>query len=431
MPNEQLLPFEKPFMKYINEHNRKPGAVLAFMLVPLSGLATDMYLPSFPEMTHVFHTTDAAIQMTLAVFLISYGIGQFIAGTFLDSFGRYRPTLLALAVFIFSNFLIITSRNIYWIYVYRSLQGLCVSFIAVGKRTYFVDAYKGKQQKSFTALTTIIWSVAPISAPFIGGFLEKHFSWNANFYFLGFYTLLLLILEILFSGETLKEKAIFKLKPIVQTYRKLLNTRDFTVGVVFLGISFCMVMSFNMSIPFIIEKKFHLSPVVTGYCALCSGTSILIGGLIGRKLSINSLFKKLWLISLLQLIGIISMLASTPYLNDIYLLMIFVIFIHGIEGLVYNLFFTHCLTRFPEHAATAGGITGGGSYIVLSAVISVIMSIISVNNQEMLAVCYIILSLLGITVLLLFKRSIIGANMRMMVVERREARLTTASMRLH
>lgn len=405
-------------MRYINETNRKPGAILAFALVPLSGLTTDMYLPSFPEMTNVFHTSDAAIQMTLTVFLISYGIGQFIAGTILDSFGRYRPSLLALLVFIFSNFLIIHSKSIEWIYAYRTLQGLCVSFIAVGKRTYFVDVYTGKKQKSYTALNTIVWAVAPISAPFLGGYLEKHFSWNASFYFLGAYALILFILELFLSGETLKQKSEFKLKPILNTYGKLLNARDFSVGVVVLGISYCMVMAFNMSIPFIIEKKFLLSPVATGYCALCSGTSILIGGLIGRKMSINFLYNKLWYLTLLQLVAIIVMYLMAPQLNSIIILMAFVVFIHGIEGLVYNLFFTHCLTRFPQNAATAGGITGGGSYIVVSSTISVLLGILSVNNQKMLTACYLLLCLMIIVLLWLFKRSINGANKRMMVSDR-------------
>lgn len=418
-------------MRYINENNRKLGAILAFALVPLSGLSTDMYLPSFPSMTGVFGVSDAAIQMTLTVFLISYGIGQFVAGTFLDSFGRYRPTLIALLVFILSNFLIIYCRNIDLIYVYRALQGLCVSFIAVGKRTYFVDAYSGVQQKSYTALTTIVWAVAPISAPFIGGFLEKQFSWSANFYFLGVYALLLFILELCFSGETLKEKAAFKLKSISQTYGKLLQTRDFSIGVVILGISYCMVMCFNMSIPFIVEHKFHLTPVATGYCALCSGSAILLGGLIGRKLSINFIFNKIWYFTLLQTVGIVLMLFLAQYLNNIFLLMAFVIFIHGIEGLVYNLFFTHCLTRFPQHAATAGGITGGGSYIVLSIIISGIMGILTINNQQMLAIGYMILASLILILLQLFKKSINGANKRMMVIERRQATLKTKAYALH
>lgn len=397
------------------------GAILAFGLVPLSGLATDLYLPSFPEMTQVFHTPDTAIQQTLAVFLISYGLAQFFAGTIMDSFGRYRPTLIAIAVFILTNLLIVSTRNIELVYVYRAFQGICAAFIAVGKRTYFVDAYTGKQQKSYTALLTIVWAAAPITAPFLGGFLQQHFSWQSCFYFLAAYAFVFLVLDLVFSGETLKKKkAEFKLRPIIKTYAKLLNTRDFTAGMVILGLCYGMVMAFNMSVPFIVEHKFHLSPVVTGYCALFSGIAMFLGGLMGRRTGISKLFTKAWIWAAVQLAVIVLMLASARSLDNLILLMAFVITIHMIQGLLYNLFFTHCLTRFPNNAATAGGITSGGSYVVVSLALGLLLGLLSVTDQKMLAVCYLVLSASMIGLMFLFRRSITKANEDMLAGELRE-----------
>ncbi|MGN6542245.1 MAG: MFS transporter, partial [Ginsengibacter sp.] len=162
--------------------NRKAASIAAFALVPLSGFATDLYLPSFPEMVREFHATPAQIQLTLSVFLITYGIGQFFAGSLMDSFGRYKPVIIALMLFILSNILIVLTRNLFLLDACRVLQGLCVSFIAVGKRTFFVDVYSGKQQRSYTALLTIVWGTAPIVAPYLGGFLHVHFGWSSCFY---------------------------------------------------------------------------------------------------------------------------------------------------------------------------------------------------------------------------------------------------------
>lgn len=394
-------------MKRITKENRRPAAILAFLLVPLSGLATDLYLPSFPQMTQVFHASPAQVQQTLAAFLISYGVGQFFIGSILDSFGRYRPTLIAIVVFILSNLLIVTSRNILVADIIRVVQGICASFIAVSKRTFFVDAYEGEQQKSYTALLTIVWAAAPITAPFIGGFLQKHFGWASCFYFLGIYAVIVFIFELIYGGETMKRPAPFKLERIAKVYGKLLNTRDFTVGVVVLGVNFCVVMSFNMSIPFIVEKIFHFSPVVTGYCALCSGMALFFGGLVGRKWKITQLFKKLIILSIVQVVFILMMLSATPYLNNIVLLMAFVILIHFTGGILYNLFFTHCLTRFPKYAGTAGGITSGGSYIVLSFAINGLLALLTITNQNKLAISYLILSLTVTVLLLIFRKSIL------------------------
>jgi len=397
-------------MKHINISNRKTASISAFALVPLSGFATDLYLPSFPQMAAVFHATPTQIQLTLSVFLISYGIGQFFAGSLMDSFGRYRPVIIALIVFIFSNILIILTRNILLVDVCRVLQGLCVSFIAVGKRTFFVDAYTGKQQRSYTSLLTIVWGTAPIIAPYLGGYLQVHFGWTSCFYFLAVYATILLITELKYGGETLRNPVRFNLKPVTRVYIKLLNTRDFSVGVAILGLSFCLVMSFNMVIPFIVEKIFQLSPVTTGYCALLSGVALITGGIIGKSIGIRRLLQKGIAFSLIQCAIIVVMLNLLGSLNSIVVLMIFVVVIHLIEGILYNLFFTHCLIRFPENAATAGGITSGGSYIVLSIAISVLLTLLPHSRLQTLAYSYLILCLSIVVLLVIFRKSIIKAN---------------------
>lgn len=397
-------------MKHINISNRKAASVSAFALVPLSGFTTDLYLPSFPQMARVFHVTPTHVQTTLSVFLISYGIGQFFAGSLMDSFGRYRPVLIALILFILSNIGIILTRNILVVDVSRVLQGLCVSFIAVGKRTFFVDAYTGKQQQSYTSLLTIVWGVAPIIAPYLGGYLQVHFGWTSCFYLLAVYATILLITELEYGGETLRNPVHFNLKPVTKVYLKLLNTRDFSVGVAILGLSFCLVMSFNMVIPFIVEKIFQLSPITTGYCALLSGIALITGGIIGKSIGIRRLLQKGIAFSLIQCAIILVMLDVLDSLNSIVLLMIFVVVIHLIEGILYNLFFTHCLIRFPKNAATAGGITSGGSYIVLSIAIFVLLALLPHSRLQTLAYSYLILCLSIIILLVIFRKSIIKAN---------------------
>jgi predicted MFS family arabinose efflux permease len=390
--------------------NRKAASIAAFGLVPLSGFATDLYLPSFPEMVRVFHATPAQIQLTLSVFLISYGVGQFFAGSLMDSFGRYKPVIIALILFIVSNILIILTRNLFLLDACRILQGLCVSFIAVGKRTFFVDVYSGKQQQSYTALLTIVWGAAPIVAPFLGGFLQVHFGWTSSFYFLAVYAVILLIAELKYSGESLRYRTHFHFKPVTNIYLKLMKTRDFSVGVVILGLSFCLVISFNIAIPFIIDKVFHLSPVVTGYCALFSGIALFSGGIIGRYIGIAHLLKKAIIFSFIQAAIILLMFTFLDFLNTIFLLMIFVVFIHLIEGILYNLFFTHCLIRFPKNAATAGGITSGGSYIVLSVALSGLLTLFPIPGQQTLAYSYLILCVTVIALLLIFRKSIVKGN---------------------
>jgi MFS family permease len=192
----------------------------------MSGLATDIYLPSMPSMATELHQTESNIQLTLSIFLISYGLTQFFAGSIVDSFGRYKVSMISLALFV-----------VFFNYRYNAehfcdlcnacFAGFLSGFAVVAKRAFFVDVYEGEERKHYLSIMTIVWSVGPIVAPFIGGYLQKNFGWQSNFYVLAGYSLLLLILEFIFSGETLKKRNPFHLEFLIKEYNSMFKAKDF------------------------------------------------------------------------------------------------------------------------------------------------------------------------------------------------------------
>lgn len=387
----------------ITESNRKRATILAFALVPLSGLATDIYLPSFPNMALSFKVGASSIQYTIICFLLSYGIAQLFVGSIIDSFGRYRINLVSLLVFALSSFVIVFTTDIHLVYLMRVVQGITTAFIIVGKRAFFVDVYTGEKRRHYTSMLSIVWATAPILAPFFGGYLQKSFGWQSNFVVLGIYGVVMFLLELIYSGESINVKHPFHPKAIFKVYRTLISSADFTFGIVVLGVCFGTLMIFSMSAPFIVEHLFHLSAVATGYCALLSGTSIFIGGILGKTLKFGSLSKKLILANITQLALIGLMYVLTPIYTSLPFLMMFVVLINIICGFIYNLFFTYCLTRFPLNAGVASGLTSGGSYLVTSFVTSVLFGFIAIKDPSSLALGYLVFGGL-ITGLLLFLR---------------------------
>src|SRR5882757_8366458 len=129
--------------KMIKEQHQGIATILAFALLPLSGFATDIYIPSLPTMAATMHVGSIQVQLTLTLFLISYGVSQLFVGGLLDSFGRYKLSLISLAVFAVASVVIANTHNIYLIYLMRVIHGITVSIIIVGKRAYFVDLFSG------------------------------------------------------------------------------------------------------------------------------------------------------------------------------------------------------------------------------------------------------------------------------------------------
>lgn len=377
-------------MKPLKQENHRISSILAFILIPLSGLAIDVYIPSFPQMASNLGVTADNIKLTMTIYLISYGISQLFVGILLDSFGRYKIHIWSLFIFVLSCVVIAKTSSIDVIYWMRFVQGITISFIVVAKRALFIDIFTGEKRKKYTSMVTVVWSTAPILAPFIGGYLQQYLGWRSNFIFMAIYGSIMLVLELIYSGETIPQRQKMNLSNIWKTYSTLLKTKEYSLGIIILGFSYSMVMVFGMSMPFIVEHKLHLSPVVTGYCALASGVSILLGGLLSKRMIDKSLYRKLWLANSMQIAMVLVMILSAGANIHLLLLCSLAMFLHFWQGFTYNTYFTYALTRFPEYAATSSGLASGVSYIIFSILSYLVAGSLNIDNQSSLGISYAI-----------------------------------------
>ena len=390
--------------KPLKEHNKGISTVLAFALLPLSGFATDIYIPSLPTMATTMNVSSLQVQLTLSLFLISYGISQLFIGSVLDSFGRYKLSLICLLVFAAASIVIANTHNIYLIYLMRIIHGFTVGTIIVGKRAFFVDIFEGDKLKHYLSLFSIIWSTGPIVAPFLGGYLQTVFGWESNFYFLAGLAIILAVLEFIYSGESLTRFSKFSLSNIGNIYLRMIKTPSFSLGIVMLGLAYSMVMIYNMTGPFIIEHHLHFSPVVAGYSSLILGFAWMVGGFIG-KATINKPFLKKMIVNLgLQILFVLLMFISIQFISSIYTLIFFAFLIHVTAGYIFNNYFTFCLGRFPKNAGIASGLTGGVTSVIVSFLSYSVISFLPAKDEHNLNSSYLLLAVIsGIVMFVIFK----------------------------
>jgi len=392
-------------MKIIKEEHRQIVNILSFSLIPLAGFATDIYLPSLPAMTVSLHATASQIQLSLLLFMASAGISQLFVGSLLDSFGRYKLSNSSLLIFSVASIMIGLFPDLHVLYLMRIVQGISAAFVLVARRAYFMDTYSGEQLKHYTSLFSIIWATAPIVAPFLGGYLQKAFGWQASFYLLGTLPLVILVLTLRYGGESAKDLQPLRLKPLLGVYSSILTTKDFALGLVILGLNYGMVLLFGMASPFIIEHQWHQTPVVTGYCALLSGVAMMMGGIISRSMLRVPLEKKLPIALAIQLAsGAFATTISLLGLANIYVMMSFVILQHGVAGYMFNNLFAFSLGRFSRNAGIVAGMTGGASYIISSFSSYGTVSFLAVTNQTLLAAAYLFLNVCVVITYSLFRR---------------------------
>ena len=89
----------------LDEHRDRNPARLTSALVAtvvfltaIAPLATDMYVPAFPQVARDLTATATQVQLTLTTFFVGMALGQLIGGPVSDQRGRRRLLVAAVAV---------------------------------------------------------------------------------------------------------------------------------------------------------------------------------------------------------------------------------------------------------------------------------------------------------------------------------------------
>ena len=103
-------------------------------LAALGPLSIDMDLPALPTIADEFAVDVAAVELSLSAFFAGFAIGQLIAGPLVDRFGRTRPLVLALALFVVASLGCAVAPSNEFLLACRFVQALAGSFAVVVPR---------------------------------------------------------------------------------------------------------------------------------------------------------------------------------------------------------------------------------------------------------------------------------------------------------
>ncbi|MCP4324590.1 MAG: multidrug effflux MFS transporter [Alteromonadales bacterium] len=181
---------------------RKTILPILMLMVVLSPLAIDIYLPSMPVMATEFNVSSSEIQSTLVLFLFAMGVGQLLIGPLADRFGRRPIALAGVSLYILSSLLAAYTTDFQLLQVARALQGIaaCASSIVVFSAVR--DSFNSVDSAKYYSYLNGVICVIPALAPTVGGLLAMQFGWRSTFLFMALFAVIVLLVVSFKLPET-------------------------------------------------------------------------------------------------------------------------------------------------------------------------------------------------------------------------------------
>jgi DHA1 family bicyclomycin/chloramphenicol resistance-like MFS transporter len=257
------------------------GALSAF-----GPLTTDLYLPGLPEVGDELGVAPSQVQVTLTACLVGLAVGQAIAGPLSDSFGRRRPLLVGLALFVLASLGCAVAPSIIVLDLLRLIQGLCGAAGIVLARAIVRDHWSGLGAAKIYATLMGAISLGPILAPTIGGVLLGVMDWRGLFVVLAGFGVVLLLSAGVWVRESLPQDARREVSLLVtlRAGRRLLGDRLFAGYTLASGLAFGALFSYISGSSFVYQDVFGVSATVFGLLFGLNGSALLIGNIVNRRL---------------------------------------------------------------------------------------------------------------------------------------------------
>ncbi|WP_441803132.1 multidrug effflux MFS transporter [Leeuwenhoekiella sp. W20_SRS_FM14] len=277
--------YAKPAMtKRYTTSSRNLIVLILGTLIAIGPFSIDMYLPGFENVASDFDVDISKVGYTLTSYLIGIALGQLAYGPLMDRFGRRRPLIGGLILFIISSLICAFSWELEILVIARFFMALggCAGMVA--SKAMVRDLFEKKQVADVLSTLMLIMGVAPIIAPTVGGLVIGAFDWEAVFFILAGFAVVMLLLITYILPESAKPNKGTSLRPkkILSEYLSILKNREFFIFAMTRGFSLGALLSYVSSAPFIFMTFFGLSEQQFGWVFGSNALGLILGSQINR-----------------------------------------------------------------------------------------------------------------------------------------------------
>jgi MFS transporter, DHA1 family, multidrug resistance protein len=273
-------------------------------------LAMHIFVPALPSVAKDLDASQAAMQMTISLYIFGLAVGQLVHGPLSDRFGR-RPTLIVgLALYTAAGLAAALAPGPYSLIAARLFQafGGCAGLVL--GRAIVRDTAAPREAARRLALMNLMVTLGPGVAPLIGSALASTLGWRSIFFLL----CALGISNLLFAWRLLSETGPpapnINARTLARHYRQLLGSSSFLGYSIGGGCATTAMYAFIASAPFIFENQLHRPAHEVGIYLAILVSGVWLGSVLASRL-----ITRVAIVRLLVGANLLSILAAFVFLG--------------------------------------------------------------------------------------------------------------------
>jgi DHA1 family bicyclomycin/chloramphenicol resistance-like MFS transporter len=331
-------------------------------LTAIAPLATDMYVPAFPQVAGELAATATQVQLTLTTFFTGMALGQLVGGPVSDQRGRRRPLVAAILLMTAASVVCALTPTIGVMMLARFVQGFSGGWAMVIGRAIIVDLAAGARLVRVLNVIAAVGGIAPIVGPLLGAVILQVSHWRVSFWAVAGLGLAMTLCVLAAVPESLPPERRHGggLRTFAIAGREVLGQRRYVGYLLVSGSAMAALFAYVATSAFVLQSMNGMSPIAYSVDFAANAGGMTIAALVAARLAGRVATRKVILVGQIAALAAgVAMLAGALWLGTPLLLALVCFFVlMAAQGLIGPNGGALASAEVPEHPGTGSAVLG-------------------------------------------------------------------------